>query len=196
MNQKVQSTMESDQGKVAAALNTLVEVLVGSEMETVRGRVGTLESDMTERIRSAKGDMTETIDLAVEDLVSRIEALTKKLDEEEQSRTAALTKIKNDVKGDLDNRAVQLEKSLADLTAGLSAVQLELQQQMLATERISGVMNNMATVFSAPAAAPPATNQPTGGDAEENLDNAIDQMFESAGHEMDLEAEPEPFTDK
>jgi len=188
MNQEMKPTSDSDQKKLEGALDTIAEVLVRRDLESVRRRVNALESTLTERIDSVGNSTTDAIDKVTKDLASRVDGLVTKLDEAEGRQTVAIARAKKETATDLDKREEQMKQELASLTAGLSAVQLELQQQMLATERISGVINNMATAFSVPpvAAAPPPMVA-----TEENLDDALGQMFDSPQPEMDSQADPE-----
>ena len=83
---------------------------------------------------------------------------------------------------------------MEDLSTGLSAVRLELHQQMDASARTSALLDSMATVLtgSPRAAQPPVRSIPVakavpprptpaakqrGGANDENLDSALDRVF-------------------
>jgi hypothetical protein len=190
----------SDQEKLTRALNTIVEVLVGRELTSVRGSVTELDSKLGQRMESMKKDSTAAVDRITKELSSRIDGLAGKLDEAEQRQKTALAESdertrksiaalkqqlqefqsrtdsrieggKTEVAKKLEASENKLRKDLDALTAGLSGVQLELHQQTEKTERISILLNSVATVFSGPANAPAV---PT----EENIESAFDRMFD------------------
>ena len=82
-----------------------------------------------------------------------------------------------------------LRRDLDKLSAGLSGLQLELQNQLESTERITGLLKNAATVFSGQPSGP--SQAPAKG---QNLESVVDNMFgtEDAQTDRDMDAAQEP----
>lgn len=195
----------TDQDKLAGALETVVEVLVGDKLESVRGSVADLDSTLSKRIVTVKKDSAAALEDAVKKLSAEIteaEERQKKalgdLDEQLRESTADLKNLvqKNlsnaedrikAVKEELEKGAVEREKKmmkeLDSLAQGLSAVQLGLQQQIESTDRIQTLLNGLGTVFSGGQSMPmgpqqePADADVSPGSSEEKIDNALDRMF-------------------
>jgi F0F1-type ATP synthase membrane subunit b/b' len=198
----------SDQQKLTRALDTVVEVLVGPKLETVRNSVTALESSLSERIESVKKDSVAAVDRAVKDVTTRLDELMRKLDEaderhkksasdldqrgrrteaelrkqlqEAQTKTETrLQSLKAETGKNLSTKEEQLKKELGGVAGGLSALQLELQQQMMNTDRISTLLNGMASVLTGqPSAQPDAMQQiPHNLGSEENLESALEHAF-------------------
>jgi hypothetical protein len=208
MNRDGKLAEGSDQEKLTRALDTVVQVLVGSQFESVRRSVTTLDSSMSERIESMKKDSAAAVERVVKDLSTRMDELLRKLDEadernkksvsdldqrsrrteaelkkqlhESQTKTEArIQTIKAEAAKSLATKEEQLKKELGSLAADLSAVQLELQQQLMNTDRISALLNGMGSVLAGqPSSQPGAMPQIPGGfGSEENLDNALEHAF-------------------
>jgi Fe2+ transport system protein B len=231
----------SDQEKLSRALDTVVQVLVGSKLETVRESVTALDSRLSKRIHSLGEDSTAAIERTVKDLSARIDGLARKVGEAEERQKEAsadldqrsqktetemkdqiqriASKAETDVeqiKSDLDQRSQKTETEMKDqiqrveskaetgiqqarseiskdlaakeeqlrqemggLAAALSTLQLELQRQMMNSERISNLIGGMANVFTGQqqAASGPAQEFPEDLAADENLEDVLDQAF-------------------
>ena len=200
----------SDQEKLARALDTIVQVLVGSKLESVRASVTELDSGLSERIDSAQKDSAAAVDRVAKDLLTCKDELLRKLDEADERQKKSLddldqrarnsaaelrrqlqefqTKtetriqtIKGEASTNLAAKEEQLKKELGSLAGGLSALQLDLQQQMMNTDRISTLLGGMASVLAGQPMPQPvsASDMPGGIVTEDSLDNALEHAFRS-----------------
>lgn len=215
----------SDQEKLARALGTIIEVMVGRELSAMRASVSDLDSTLSKQIGAMKKDTTAVIEGLMNDLSSRIDGLLEKLSSAEDRQQSAMAdieernrktndalqqrlmeaqaktgermeKLQSHMEEELAGKEQDLLNELGGLAMGLSAVQLELHQQMEASARTSSLLDNMASVLtggqrvasppraSAPAAKvapPPRTRAPAAQEAgngnDENLDSALDRVF-------------------
>ena len=157
-----------DQETLVNALDTIKQVLVGKELESVRRKVAKLDSGTSSDIEAVKKEVSAAIAQVTSEMSSRIEELVSKLAAAEKAQAKALSKLEKD----LSAREEALRGELGNLGQALSHLQLELQQQMETNERMSALLGNMATVFSG--GPPPNLAE---GAGEENLDSAIDRVF-------------------
>ena len=166
----------ADQEKLAGALGTIIEVLVGRELEAMRASLGDLDSTLSKRIKGLKKDTTEVMDGLMGDLTSRIDDLLQKLGEAEdrqksdmadmeernrkanddlqqrlteaQSRTAdRLGDMKSGFENDLLGQEQKFLGEMSALGQTLASVQGELHQQKEHAARTSGLLTNMASVL-------------------------------------------------
>jgi hypothetical protein len=210
MGKGVSNEPSSDQQKLAQALETITEVLVSKKLEAVRGSVTALDTRVSDRFDALQKDSAEALERLKKDLLSRIDEVQGKLDAAEgrqrdahgeldertreaheelkrdlqKAQSKAESKIRaaeSEMEKNLINKEEALKKELGTLSAGLSAIQLELQDQAQATRNISKVLQNVATVFSGQPAAQAAFATPSGpglGAADEaQVDNVLDEMF-------------------
>ena len=209
MGKVVNGEPPSDQQKLAHALETITDVLVGKKLEALRESIAAMDTRVSDRFDQMKKDSVEAVKRLKKELVSRIEEVQGKLDAAEGRQKEAHGKLdertreaQEDLKRDLQKsqskvenkiRTVEsemkknllekeeaLRKELDTLSAGLSGIQLEQQDQAQATQDISKVLHNVATVFGQPSGQSPLTSIPdemAGAPDEVQLDNALDQMF-------------------
>jgi hypothetical protein len=166
----------SDQEKLAGALGTIIEVLVGRELEAMRASLGDLDSTLSKRIKGLKKDTTEVIDGLMSDLSTRIDDLLAKLGEAEDRQKSAISDIEErnrKANDDLQQRLTEAQSKTADrmgemqsrfendllgqeqklmgelgaLGQSLASVQGELHQQKEHATRTSGLLTNMASVL-------------------------------------------------
>ena len=165
-----------DQKKLAGALGTIIEVLVGRELEAMRASLGDLDSTLSKRIKGLKKDTTEVIDGLMNDLSSRIDDLLKKLGDAEDRQKAAMDdmvernrKTTEDLEQGLTETQSKTDDRLKEMQAGfendllgqeqkllgdmgalgqtLATIQGELHQQKEHAARTSGLLTNMASVL-------------------------------------------------
>ena len=197
----------TDQQKLSGALEILKDVLVGKELEKVKGAVSSVDSRVSDELEVMKKDMTDAVARVARELTTRVDEVLEKLADAEKARDDALveirsqvdtalggldkkvadmksentkqrTKLRNDIESSLAASEETMRGELGSLGQALSVLQLELQQQEETTTRVSGLLSNMATVFSG--GTQPAEDMPpgmTGEGGEENLDTALDRMF-------------------
>jgi len=225
---KEDKAQKSRQEKLIAALETIKEVLVNEELESLRSSIVKVDSNLTRRLEDMTKETTESIDRLSRALSSRIEALAPKLSDLEQKQTKALSELdertgkatadlgrqlqegqaksedrvrtlKKGLEQVINEKETTLGAEVSKFGQALTGMQIELKQQIEATQRVSGLLNNMATVFTTgpqagsavpeaaaakSAARPPATvPDPTGmviiPEGDENLDNALDRAFQA-----------------
>jgi hypothetical protein len=200
----------SDTEKLTRALDTIVQVLVGSELESIRASVKSLESSLSEQIDSVKKEAAAAVDRVAKDLSTRKDELLRKLDEADERQKKSLddldqrarkteaelrrqlqefqTKtetriqtIKDEANKNLAAKEDQLKRELGGLAGGLSAVQLELQQLMMKSDRISTLLDGMGSVLTGQPAAQPDSTCPVPGGivTEDTLDNALEHVFQA-----------------
>jgi len=180
----------SDQEKLARALSTIIEVMVGRELAAMRASVSDLDSTLSEQIGAMKSDTTAVINDLMKDLSSRIEGLLEKLsgaddrqrsamaDIEERNRRAnealeqrlleaqaktggRMEELQAHLESEIAGTKQDLHKELGELATGLSAVQHEVHQQMEASARTSSLLDSMASVLTkTPRIAPPPRSIP------------------------------------
>lgn len=210
MGKGVSKEPSSDQQKLAQALETITEVLVSKKLETLRGSVTALDTRVSDRFEAMQKDSAEALDRVKKDLLSRIDEVQGKLDAAEgrqreahgeldertreaheelkrdlqkaQSKTESkIRAVDSEMQKNLSNKEEGLKKELGTLSAGLSAIQLELQDQAQATANISKVLQNVASVFSgrpaAQAAVATASASDIGAADEAQVDHVLEGMF-------------------
>lgn len=199
---------QTDHEKLADALGTIKEVLIARDLQTVRGSVNQLESRLNNDLDAMRRANSDAVAKLTDDVTARIDSVLEKMAEKEKARdntrseleerlrkaiTAAeqqldetgkkaeqrASQLKNELQGTLSKTEEALRRELGGLGQAISALQLELQQQMEQSSRTSALLSNMASVLTGGGGAP----QPGSADAgpapmsEENVDNALDQMF-------------------
>jgi len=210
----------SDQEKLARALGAVIEVMAGRELTAMKSSVSELDSTLSKQIAAMRKETTEVIEGLMRDLSSRIEGLLEGVagaedrqkaalaDIEERNRRAnealeqrlleaqaktgeRMEKLQSHLEKEIAGREQDLHKELGELATGLSAVQLELHQQMEASARTSSLLDSMASVLTnTPRVASPPRSIPVskaapprpepvdaGSGNDENLDSALDRVF-------------------
>jgi hypothetical protein len=177
MSQKDQVAEAGDQEKLALALDTMAEILVGGKLEAVRKSLAELRSELSDRVDAIKREATEAVERARTDLASRVSELRQRFVEMEARQKTALAELQDKVrrqgeeterkvkeaqssaasriqktevelKETLARKEAQLKKELGGLAGGLSAIQLELQQQMESSDRMATLLNNVGNLFA------------------------------------------------
>ena len=190
----------TDQERLARALDTIAEVLVGKNLEKMRGSIGDLDARLSGEVASLKKKTTESIDGAKKELSSRLDQLEKLVSASRAKARERIQTAKKELQADLTAKEEHLQKELGGLAQGLSALQIELHEQMESTSRISGMLSNLGTVLTGQPGGPwdgaaaglaGAPGIPT----EENLDTALDQMF-SVGSPDESPGDAAPDSDQ
>ena len=229
---KEDKAQQSRQERLIGALETIKEALVSEELESLRNSIVKVDSNLTRRLEEMTRETSESIDRLSRELSSRIETLAPKLADLEQKQTKALAELDErtgkataDLGRQLQEGQAKSEDRVRTLKKGLeqvinekesalgtevskfgqalAGVQTELKQQIEATQRVSGLLNNMATVFASgpqagsagPAAHSPATVPDPGEmviipESDENLDNALDRAFQADAAPVGQEPTP------
>jgi len=157
------------------ALDTLVELLVGRELAAAREAAGDLESRLFTRITTTRAELDTKLNAVQETVQERFYVA-------EQAHKSALT----DLEARLMGKADEIERQLGTLAEGLSSLQLELQGQMEASERVTAILDTMADAFSGiPRVVPSAVAA-----EPENIDHAIDRMFDRPDADDDAALQP------
>ena len=162
----------------------------------MRNSIVKVDSNLTLRLEEMNKHTTEAIDRLSRELSSQIDALAPRLSDLEQKHTRALAELdertgkatadlarqmqeaqarsedrvralKKGFEQVIEERGAAVGAEVSRFGQALSAMQTELKQQIEATQRVSGLLGNMATVFTTgvpagpPAPAPaPAVAQP------------------------------------
>jgi len=194
---------------------------VNEELEFLRSSIVKVDSNLTRRLEEMTKETSESINRLSTELTSRIDALAPKLTDLEQRQTKALAELDErtgKATADLgrqvqegqaksEDRVRTLKKGLEQVInekesalssdvnkfgQALTGMQTELKQQVEATQRVAGLLNNMATVFATgPQAGPeeptvhPRATVPDPQEmviipeGDENLDSALDRAFKA-----------------
>lgn len=189
----------TDQQKLVGALETLKEVMVSSEVSSLRSLVGDTKSEIAGRLSEAALKANESIDGVSKELSSRIDAMKPKLDSMEDRRQKEMTSAKeetatsiaklrselreaqeqsteqtNAAKNELKNwfatKQADLQSEVDRLAQGLATLQNGLRDQALQSQQISGLLQNMGAVFASASQAP--------APAESSIESALDEMFQ------------------
>lgn len=223
---------KSRQEKLVGALETIKEVLVNEELESLRSSIVKVDSNLTRRLDEMSQATAESIDRLGRELSARIDALAPKLSDLEKRQTKALAELdertskstadlarqlqegqaksedrvrtlKRGLEQVMNEKEASLGAEVAKFEQSLTGIQVELKQQVEVTQRVSGLLNNMATVFTtgpqspaAPQATRPRSTPPPGTvldprdmvivpEGDENLDNALDRAFKADSRTAD-----------
>jgi len=223
---KDDKAQKTRQAKLIGALETIKEGLANEELEALRSSIVKVDSNLTRRLEDMHGATTQTVDRLSRELSQRIDLLAPKLAELERKQAKALAEfdertgrttaelgrqlqdlqvksedrvrtLKKGLEQVINEKDQALNAELSKLGQALTRMQTELKQQLETTQRVAGLLNNMATVFTTgphagspiagPAgghavAAPPATvPDPAANvifpEGDENLENALDRAF-------------------
>ncbi len=189
---------ERDPQKLVRAMEMVTKVLMHGELQSVRQAITELETRMSEQIDAIKKELTDAIDKAKEETSSRIEPLFETISEAERFRQSVI--------GDLET---QIEKTQSSVDGGIETLRTDfntlaeeqvglkkgVQEQDENSKRLSGVLDNLANVFSVatgtklPGAEPPApsagaqTAQDDGEDEEVVFEEFLDQAADGNSSE-------------
>ena len=95
MNEHEQTSQEPNHERVAEALETIVQVFVGEDLESLRHSVQTSESELFRRIDALREESTTRLDDSTGDLAGRIESLSADLSAAEKSHGEALAGLED-----------------------------------------------------------------------------------------------------
>ena len=189
---------EKDPQKLVRAMEMVTKVLMHGELQSVRQAITELETKMSEQIDAIKKELTDAINKAQEDTSSRIAPLFETISEAERFRQSVI--------GDLET---QIEKTQSSVDGGIETLRTDfntlaeeqvglkkgVQEQVENSKRLSGVLDNLANVFSVatgtklPGAEPPApsagaqTAQDDGEDEEVVFEEFLDQAADGNSSE-------------
>ena len=125
-----------------AAFGAVAQV-VRAEMQSVTRSIQELETKMTRRLQSEKESMNAALSDLRKDMLGRLEQTGRRADE-----AAA------EVEKAIDAKQEKLEHDMDALMDDLSGVREDLERQIDSAGRVSSLLNNMAGVFSDPSSLP------------------------------------------
>jgi len=175
MNHEGLEVKGEDQEKLAAALGTIAEVLVGKELESVRNTTEGLSSKLSSCVDSLKEETTRAMDELRDRMTSRIDEMLAKLAEAEQDQGKVVADletrigqlqeqvqaVKDELAKDLSSNEQNLKNDLESVSENVTALQDKLQRQQANTERISTTLGSLANVLSGtPQSHPPVVQPP------------------------------------
>lgn len=166
MNHEGLEVKGEDHEKLASALGTIAEVLVGRQLESVRNSTDGLNSKLSSCVDALKEETTQAMDELQGRVSSRIEEMLAKLVEVEGDRDKVVADLEARI-GQLQEQLLAVKEELAkndleSVSVSVTALQEKLQRQQANTERISTTLGSLASVLSgtpqpqAPAFRPPA----------------------------------------
>lgn len=154
---------EADQQRLNETMRTLVELLVGRQIDAMREKIEAVEGNLEQRLRQFEENAETRASQLLDQFADRLGKA--------ESRLKATETIQDEQNQRAGASEAMLRGELEEVCRGLSSLQTELQEQMVATERISGLLDNLAGVFSAKAKDASAIDA-------EPLDDEIDRVFE------------------
>jgi DNA anti-recombination protein RmuC len=162
---------ERDPKKLVRAMQMVTKVLMQEELQSVRQAVADLETRLDERFEELKEELkkelTESIDKARDELGSRIDPLFETMSEAERFRSEVIADLESQVEKaqstadeGIKTLRTTLEESLAEKEAALRrdfetlaeeqvGLRKGVQEQVENSKRLSGVLQNLASVFAA-----------------------------------------------
>lgn len=147
---------ERDPKKLVRAMQMVTRVLIQDELQSVRQSVTDLETRLDERFaelkEELKKDLTEVIDKAREELGSRIDPLFETMSEAERFRSEVITDLETQVEkfqSTADEQIKTLQEGYETLAEEQVGLRAGVQEQVENSKRLSGVLQNLASVFSA-----------------------------------------------
>jgi DNA repair exonuclease SbcCD ATPase subunit len=158
---------ERDPKKLVRAMQMVTKVLIQDELQSVRQSVTDLETRLDERFaglrEELRKDLTEVIDKAREELGSRIDPLFETMSEAERFRSEVIADLETQVEKTqstadeqikslqerLDEKEAALRRDLESLAEEQVGLRAGAQEQVENSKRLSGVLQNLASVFSA-----------------------------------------------
>jgi uncharacterized phage infection (PIP) family protein YhgE len=164
MNHEGMEVKGEDQEKLATALGTIAEVLVGRELESVRNSTAGLNSKLSSCVDALKEETTRAMDEMQDRVTSRIDEMLAKLAEAEENRDKVVADLETRI-GQLQEQLQAVKEDLAkndleSVSENVTALQEKLQRQQANTERISTTLGSLANVLSGTAHAHPPVVQP------------------------------------
>jgi len=176
MNHEGMGVGGEDQERLATALGTIAEVLVGKELESVRNSTAGLNSKLSSCVDALKEETTRAIDEAQGRMISRIDETLARLAEADGDRDKVVAdlgtrisdlqeqvqSLKDELATAISSNEQSLKNDLKSVSENVTALQEKLQRQQANTERISTTLGSLATVLSgtpqahAPVVQPPA----------------------------------------
>ena len=141
MNHEGLEVKSYDHEKLATALGTIAEVLIGKELESVRNSTAGLESKLSSCVESLKEASTRAMD-----------EMLAKLTEAEKSRGKVVAELETRI-DQLQAQMLVVQEELAkndveSVSQNVAVLQEKLQRQQANTERISTTLGSLANVLS------------------------------------------------
>ena len=188
---------EKDPKKLVRAMEMVTKVLMHGELQSVRQAIAELETKMSERIDAVRAELSETLEKAQTEISSRVDPLFETIAEAERFRQTVISDLETQVENaqssvnegietlrtsvekSLDSTESDLRKQLASLAEEQVGLKKGVQEQFENSKRLSGVLDNLANVFSAatgaklPGAAPAGKD---GDDEEVVFEEFLDQV--------------------
>jgi hypothetical protein len=158
---------ERDPKKLVRAMQMVTKVLIQDELQSVRQSVTDLETRLDNRFaelkEALKKDLVEIVDKAREELGSRIDPLFETMSEAERFRSEVIADLETQVqkvqstadeeikslRERLEEKDAALRKEIEALTEEQAGLRAGAQEQVENSKRLSGVLQNLASVFSA-----------------------------------------------
>lgn len=170
-------TGRENRDRVNQALETIVQAVVGEDLDSFRHSVEQLDSDLSRKIESVRKEAGSRLDDSRDELAARVDELGRRLAAVESSQQEALADLEERterivgklteqlqtteaqaesrteaaraaLEGQLAEADRSYKENLDALARNLATVQLGLQQQMETSERLSAVLNNLGSIFS------------------------------------------------
>jgi len=154
---------QADQQRLNETMRTLVELLVGRQIDGMREKIEAVEGNLEQRLRQFE----QSAEARSSQLLGQLSDRLAKA----EARLAATERVQDEQGQRVNASEAMFRGELEEVCRGLSSLQTELRQQRVATERISGLLDNLAGVFSSkPQDAPANVGEPLGDE--------IDRVFE------------------
>ncbi len=171
---------EKDPKKLVRAMEMVTKVLMHGELQSVRQAITELETKMSGQIDAIRKELTDAISKAQEEVSSRIEPLFETIAEAERFRQTVISDLETQVEKaqssvnegmetlrttveqSLELKEAELRKELATLAEEQVGLKKGVQEQVEDSKRLSGVLDNLANVFSAATGAKLPGAEPSG----------------------------------
>jgi hypothetical protein len=167
--------------QVFQALDTLAQVILGGELQTLRQSIGDLDAKTVERVEAVRKELSDLV-AGLKNDFHRASAETRlKLSEAEENQQKALLDlgdrtdkwiegVKKDVQDatksageridaaraaateQVTTQGKKLEERIESVSQAVSSLQQELRQQQESSQRFAALLNNLGAVFQMPAA--------------------------------------------
>lgn len=148
-----------------------------------------METKMADSIAAAERETTESMDKLQHSVLTRTAEMIGRLSKVEESQQKMLDDLQSQAPSELEKQMqirvlavrTDLETEVSGLRRELAGLRDELRQQMQATERVSAVLNSMASVFSVSPTQPQEPDPACFADGpkltRDEVDNAVERAL-------------------
>lgn len=194
MSKEQSGSQVTEKDKLAGALDTIFQVVLGKELATIHRTMADQDTNFNRRFDGVREELTRSGEQINKDLRSRADELRQRITNTEEGLMKTLADLdqsmahsggelkselrdvrtelqeriasfKQSIDRDLEARDVSLREQMENLSRDLATVQFELQQQIDSMQQVASVMGNLASVFATVPASAAAAHTAAGAGA-------------------------------